>query len=190
MNVILASGSPRRKELLSLITKKFEVIVSDADETFEEGLSIEEQSKHLAYIKAKAVFDKTKEDRIIIGSDTMVLKDEKVYEKPKDKADAVRMLNELKNAKHTVITSLAILIQEGNNYREIIDYDTTDVYFKDMTAEEINKWIDTNQPYDKAGAYAIQSEFGVFIDKIEGNYFTVVGLPIHKLYDSIKEYLA
>lgn len=172
---------------MDLIGLKYEVIVSNADETFEDGLTIEEQSKRLGYIKAKAVFEKTKGNRIIIGSDTMVLKDGKVYEKPKDNADAIRMLNELKNSKHTVITSIAVLAEKGGKYIEYVDYDKADVYMKDMTDEEILEWVKKGKPLDKAGAYAVQSEFGVHIEKIDGNYFTVVGLPIHKLYDIIKK---
>lgn len=187
MKYILASKSPRRKELMDLMGLKYEIIVSNADETFENGLSIEEQSKRLGYIKAKAVFEKTIGDRIVIGSDTMVLKEGKVYEKPKDKKDAIRMLNELKNSKHTVITSLAILAEKNGKYTEYVDYDKADVYVKDISAEEILNWIEIGNPYDKAGAYAVQSQFGVYIEKIEGNYFTVVGLPIHKLYDVIKK---
>ena len=97
------------------------------------------------------------------------------------------MLNELKNSKHTVITSLAILAEKDGEYTEYIDYDKADVYVKDISAEEILNWIEIGNPYDKEGAYAIQSQFGVYIEKIEGNYFTVVGLPIHKLYDVIKK---
>lgn len=189
MQIILASQSPRRKELMDLMGLDYKVIVSNADETFEKGLSIEEQSKRLGYIKAKTVFDETKGDRIVIGSDTMVLKDNEIFGKPKDKDDAIRMLNKLKNTDHRVITSLSVLIQDGDKYSEYIDYDIAKVYFKDMTKEEILKWIDEGSPYDKAGAYAIQSKFGVFVDKIEGNYFTVVGLPIHKLYEIIKKYM-
>ena len=172
---------------MDLMGLKYEVIVSNADETFEDGLTIEEQSKRLGYIKAKAVFEKTKGNRIVIGSDTMVLKDGKVYEKPKDNADAIRMLNELKNSKHTVITSIAILAEKDGKYIEYVDYDKADVYMKDMTDEEILEWVKKGKPIDKAGAYAVQSEFGVHIEKIDGNYFTVVGLPIHKLYDIIKK---
>jgi septum formation protein len=190
MKIILASKSPRRKELLEVMgVKDFEVIVSNADETFKEELTIEEQSKRLGYIKAKAVFDETKGDRIVIGSDTMVIKDNKIFGKPKDKDDAIIMLKELKNSKHTVITSITVLIQDGEEYSEYIDYDKADVYFKDITDKEIEKWIDEGNPYDKAGAYAIQSKFGVFVNKIDGNYFTIVGLPIHKLYDVIKKYI-
>ena len=189
MKIILASQSPRRKELMDLMGLNYEVIVSHADETFEDGLTIEEQSKRLGYIKAKAVFDKTQGDRIVIGSDTMVLKGNEVLEKPKNKEDAIRMLNLLKNIDHRVITSLTVLIQDGDKYTEYVDYDIAKVYFKDMSEKEILKWIEEGNPYDKAGGYAIQSKFGVFVDKIEGNYFTVVGLPIHKLYDVIKNYI-
>lgn len=190
MRVILASGSPRRKELMDTLGVDYEVIVSNADETLEEGLALEEQSKKLGYIKAKAVFDETSGDRIIIGSDTMVVKDNKIYGKPKDKQDAINMLNELKNDKHQVFTSLAILVQKGEEYKEYIDCDTTEVYFSDMTEAEIEKWVDSGEAYDKAGAYGVQSsKFAVFIDKINGNYATIVGLPIHKVYNVLKNYI-
>lgn len=190
MRVILASGSPRRKELMDMLGIDYEVIVSNADETLEEGLVLEEQSKKLGYIKAKAVFDETSGDRIIIGSDTMVVKDAKIYGKPKDKQDAISMLNELKNNKHQVFTSLAILVQKGEEYKEYIDCDTTEVYFSDMTEAEIEKWVDSGEAYDKAGAYGVQSsKFAVFIDKINGNYATIVGLPIHKVYNILKNYI-
>ncbi len=188
MRIILASKSPRRKELMDLLKIKYEIIVSNADETHKKSLTIEDESKRLAYIKAKKVFDETSGNRIVIGSDTMVLMDRKVYEKPKDEADAKRMLQELQGNKHEVITSLCALIEENGEYKEFIDYDKANVYIKNMSDEEINKWIEIGKPLDKAGAYAIQSEFCVFIEKIEGNYTTVVGLPIHKLYDVIKIY--
>lgn len=188
MKIILASQSPRRKELMDLLKVDYEVIVSHVDETLEKGLTIEEQSKRLGYIKAKSVFDQTQGDRIVIGSDTMVVKGQEILGKPKDKQDAIRMIQLLQNAEHQVITSLAVLIQEGESYQEYIDYDVTKVHIKKMSEEEIKKWIEKDSWQDKAGAYAIQSEFGVFVDKIDGNYFTVVGLPIHKLYDVIKSY--
>lgn len=190
MRVILASGSPRRKELMDMLGIDYEVIVSNADETLEEGLVLEEQSKKLGYIKAKAVFDETSGDRIIIGSDTMVMKNGKLYGKPKGREDAIRMLNELKNDKHQVFTSLAILVQKGDTYQEYIDCDVTEVYFSDMTEAEIEKWVDSGEAYDKAGAYGVQSsKFAVFIDKINGNYATIVGLPIHKVYNILKNYI-
>lgn len=189
MKIILASQSPRRKELMDLLGIPYEICVSHVDESLEEGLTIEEQSKRLAYVKAKAVFDKTEGNRIVIGADTMVVKDDQIFGKPKDKADAVKMLKQLKNAKHTAITGLAVLIQNGDKYIEYNDYDETDLYLKDMTDKEIDEWIEEGKPYDKAGAYAVQEKFAVFIDKIDGNYCTVMGLPIHKLYDVIKKYI-
>ena len=189
MKVILASKSPRRKELMDLLNIDYEVIVSNADETLEEGLSLKEQSKRLGYIKAKAVFDETSGDRIVIGSDTMVLKGDKLYGKPKDKQHAIEMLKNLSNSKHEVFTSLAILVQKGNEYREYIECDIADVYFSNISDEEIEKWLATGKAYDKAGAYAIQEKFGVFIDKIDGNFSTVIGLPINKVYKVLKEYI-
>ena len=190
MRVILASGSPRRKELMDMLGIDYEIKVSNADETLEAGLSFEEQSKRLGYIKAKAVFDETSGDRIVIGSDTMVMKNGKLYGKPKDREDAICMLKELKNDKHQVFTSLAILVQKGNEYKEYIDCDTTDVYFTDITEREIERWVDSGEAYDKAGAYGVQSsKFTVFIDKIDGNYTTIVGLPIHKVYQILKQYI-
>jgi septum formation protein len=89
---------------------------------------------------------------------------------------------------HQVITSLCVLTQKEGRFKEYLDYDIAKVYIKDMTQKEIEKWVDEDNPIDKAGAYAIQSQFCVYIDKIEGNYTTVVGLPLHKLYEVIKEY--
>ena len=189
MRIILASQSPMRKELLKQMGLDFKVIVSNAEETLEEGLKIEEQSKKLAYIKAKTVFDETKGDRLIIGSDTMILKDNEVLGKPKDKQDAINMLKKLKNISHRVITSLCVLIEKDGEYKEFVDYDITKVFFKDMTDEEILKWIEIGNPYNKAGGYAIRSPFCVFVEKIEGNITTVQGLPVHKLYDIIKSYI-
>ena len=189
MKVILASKSPRRKELMELLGIDFEIMVSEADETLEDGLNLEEQSTKLGYIKAKAVFDQTIGDRIVIGSDTLVVKDGKLLGKPKDREDAISMLNLLKNDKHQVITSIAILVQKDGKYEEYLDYDVTDVYVNDMSQKEIEKWVKSGKADDKAGAYAIQSEFGVFIDKIEGNYSTVIGLPINKVYNILKDYI-
>lgn len=186
MKIILASKSPMRKELLKQMGLEFEVVVSNADETFEEGLSLEEQSKRLAYIKAKTVFEETDGDRVIIGSDTMILKDNVAYGKPKDKQDAIDMLNKLKNTYHTAITSLCVLVEKDGEYKEYLDYDTTKVYFKDMTEEEILNWLEIGKPYYLAGAYALRSPFCVFVDKIEGNITTVQGLPTHKLYEILK----
>lgn len=189
MKVILASKSPRRKELMDLLGIDYEIMVSDVDETLEEGLSLEEQSKKLGYIKAKAVFDKTSGDRIVIGSDTLVVKDGKLFGKPKSRENAINMIEDLKNDKHQVITSIAILVEKDGKYEEYLDCDITDVYVSDMSKEEIESWIDTGKAYDKAGAYAIQLEFSKHIEKIDGNYNSVIGLPINKVYKVLKNYI-
>ena len=191
MKLILASGSPRRKELLSLITSNFEVQVSGADETLKEGLTPQEQVERLAYKKAKEVFEKTTGDRIVIGSDTIVTKNMKRYGKPRDKADAKEMIKELLEGDrvHSIMTGLSILIEENGEIKEYKTHDEIKVYLKEMTDAEIDKWIDSGNAMDKAGAYGIQNEFCVFVEKIEGNYNSAVGLPIQKVYDVIKNYI-
>lgn len=189
MRVILASGSPRRKELLKSITQDFEVIVSNSDESFQEGLIIEEQSKRIAYLKAKTVFNQTQGDRIVIGADTMVLKNGAIYGKPKDKEEAFQMLSNLQNDMNEVLTGMSILIEKDGVQREYNDYDIGKVYISPIEEKEIQNWINSGKAMDKAGAYAVQEEFGKFIEKIEGNYATVVGLPIHKVYQVMKQYL-
>lgn len=189
MRVILASSSPRRKELLKLIVPKFDVIVSKADENLENGLSVEEQVTRLSYIKAKSVFDKTEGDRIVIGSDTIVTKNNKIYGKPRNIEHAKQMIKELlvEDKTHKIMTGLSILIQKDGEYNEYNTFDKVKVYLKSISDDEIEKWINTGNAMDKAAAYGIQNEFCVFIDKIEGNYTSAVGLPTHKLYDIIKE---
>lgn len=186
MKIILASASPRRKELLEMIGLNFEVKTSNVDETLISDLSIEEQSKRLADIKAKAVFDETEGNRAVIGSDTMVIKDNKIYGKPRSREEAKGMLKVLKGSEHIVITSICVIAEINGKYSEQIDYDVTEVHLKEMTEEEINKWLDTGEAFDKAGAYAIQGEFGVYVEKMNGNFYSVMGLPIHKLYDMLK----
>lgn len=191
MRIILASGSPRRKELLELITPKFEIIVSGIDEKLEEGLTLQEQSTRLAYIKAKDIYEKTNGNRIIIGSDTIVTRNGKIYGKPKDRNHAKKMIKELLEGDktHSIITGLCVIIEKDGEYKEYKTFDEVKVFLKDMSDKEIDKWINTGHAMDKAGAYGIQNEFCVFVDKIEGNYTSAVGLPTHKLYDIIKEYI-
>ncbi len=186
MKVILASGSPRRKELLEMMGIKFEIKTSDVDETLLPNLSIEEQSKRLAYIKAKAVFDEIDGDRVIIAADTLVVKDNKIYGKPHSKEEAIEMLKDLNNSEHIVITGICTISEVNGEYLEQIDCAITEVRLKYILDEEINRWIDTGMAYDKAGAYAIQGEFGIHVEKINGNFYSVMGLPIHKLYDMLK----
>ena len=188
MRIILASQSPRRKELLKMVVPEFDVIVSKADESLEDGLKTSEQASSISYLKAKTVFDETTGDRIVIGSDTMVVKNEKIYGKPKSRENAKEILKELLigDRTHTVVTGLCVLVQKGDEYKEYITFDEAKVCFKEMSDVEIEKWIDTGKAMDKAGAYSLQDEFGRHIEKIDGNFFTVIGLPVHKLYDILK----
>lgn len=189
MRIILASGSPRRRELLDFINIPYEVIVSSADETLKDSISIEEQSKSLAYKKAESVFSKISGDKLVIGADTLVLKDGKVYGKPADLKDAKNMLQQLQGETHKVITSYAILVEKEGKVEQIIDYDLTEVKVSKMTLQEIEEYISNEEVLDKAGSYAIQSSFSKFIENINGNYTTVLGLPINKIYQAIKQYL-
>ena len=191
MRIILASGSPRRKELLSMFVPEFEVIVSNADESLEEGIIPEDQVMRLSYIKAKSVYDKLEGDRIVIGSDTIVVKNNKIYGKPKSKEEAKQMIKELLEGDktHYVMTGLSVLIMDGDIEKEFKTYDKVKVYFGDISDEEIDWWVNSGKAIDKAGAYGIQDGFCVFIDKIEGNYSSVVGLPTHRLYEIIKDYI-
>ncbi|MBQ2938452.1 MAG: septum formation protein Maf [Clostridia bacterium] len=191
MKIILASASPRRKELLELIVPKFEIMVSGIDEKLEEGLTLQEQVTRLAYAKSKDIYEKTNGDRIIIGSDTIVTKNGKIYGKPKDRNHAKQMIKELLEGDktHSIITGLSVIVEKEGKYKEYKTYDEVKVFLKDISDKEIDKWIDSGKAMDKAGAYGIQNEFCVFVDKIEGNYTSVVGLPTHKLYDIIKEYI-
>lgn len=188
MKIILASASPRRRDLLQLVVPKFDIIVSNEEEKIIDGLTMQEQVTRLAYIKARDVFNRTKGDRIIIGSDTIVTKNNKIYGKPHDRNNAKEMIKELLDGDkiHSVITGLCVIIEENGKYKEYKTYDEVKVYLKDISEKEIEKWLDTGKALDRAGAYGIQDEFCVHIDKIEGNYTTVVGLPVHKLYDILK----
>ena len=191
MKVILASQSPRRKELLKLIVPNFEILVSNEEEKLNSELSIEEQVIEIAYTKAKNVYNRTEGERIVIGSDTIVTKDGKIYGKAKNREHAKEMIKELINGNkmHHIITGLCVLIEENGELKEYKTADIVNVYLKDITDEEIDRWLDTGNAMDKAAAYGIQNEFCVHVDKIEGNYTSALGLPTHKVYDIIKEYI-
>lgn len=190
MKIILASKSPRRKELLSLITKEFEVVVSSSDETVDASLTPVEQVKEIAKQKAEDVFDKISGDCVVIGSDTIVVSsNDEILGKPKDEADAKRMLKILSDDIHQVMTGLAVIIREGDKVQKYECVDIAEVHILPLFEDDVQRWLDTGNAWDKAGAYAVQQEFGVHIDEINGNYATVIGLPIHRLYPIIKPYV-
>lgn len=190
MKVILASQSPRRKELMDRLHISYDVIVSGADETLQEGLSVEEQSKRLAYIKGQTVYERTKQmgDRIIISSDTMCLKDGILYGKPKTRQEAIRNFKEFSGKEQEVVTSLAIFIEKEGTLEVIQEVNRTKVTFTTMSEEDIQICLANEEVYDKAGGYHINGFSGVYIEKIEGNIMTVLGLPLYKVYEVLKKY--
>ncbi|MBQ4276085.1 MAG: septum formation protein Maf [Lachnospiraceae bacterium] len=187
--IILASKSPRRKELLENIGIKPLIIVSDADENIDES-NPEELVKKLSHIKAQAVYDKIKadktiglhEDDYIIGADTIVYANGNVLGKPKDKDDARAMIKTLSGSVHSVYTGFTLIDSEGNTVSKAVE---TKVYVYEMSDSEIEDYISTDEPYDKAGAYGIQGLFGKYVEKIEGDYNNVVGLPVSAIYNTL-----
>ena len=193
MNIILASASPRRRELMKMLNIPFEVIVVPHEEKLNKRKSVYNQCLDIAYQKATEVFDKETENNndnfIVIGSDTIVVHDKKIYGKPHNYEEAFNMIKKLSGTSHEVVTSLVLLISKnGKKYEEKI-YEVCKVYVDEMSDCEINEWIANSDPYSKAGGYAIQEEFGKYITKIEGDYFTVVGLPLNRLHKLLKKYL-
>lgn len=179
--IILASASPRRRELLSLTGLSFEIIVTDADETIDETLSPEETVKLLSFKKASSI----KEDGIIIGADTVVSIGSDILGKPKDKNDAKRILNLLSGKTHQVYTGVTI---KEKDYVDTFCV-KTDVEFFALSEKEIEEYVSKSECYDKAGAYGIQGFGGLFVKEIHGDYNNVVGLPVAKVYRKIKELL-
>lgn len=178
--LILASNSPRRKELLSLITTDFIVRAADVDETLPDGISAEKAVVYLSELKAKAVFNGVD---TVLGADTIVVLDGEILGKPRDDEEAFSMLRALSGRKHSVYTGVTILSQNGEHsfYRE------TEVFFNELSDEEIWAYIKTGECRDKAGAYGIQGYGSRFVSKINGDYFNVVGLPVSAVYQAIKE---
>lgn len=179
--IILASKSPRRLDILRSHGYEPVVLPVDADESLPEGIDMESAVRLLALKKARACFDivSGKDEYsgcIIIGADTIVYKDE-IMGKPEDRQDAFRMLDAIRGTCHYVSTGVAFI--DVDSGKETVVNDVTAVYCRNYTDEDIEAYLDTDEPYDKAGAYAIQGIFGKHIDHIEGDYENVVGLPFH-----------
>lgn len=180
-NIILASGSPRRQQFFKDLDIDFKIDLKPVDEVYPLELKGSEITDYLADLKSKA-FTALNENDVLITSDTIIWLNEKALGKPKNENDAFLMLKELSNTTHEVITSISI---KTKNSQKIIN-DITTVTFKTLSDDEINYYIKNYKPFDKAGAYGIQEWIGyIGIDKIEGSYFNVVGLPVHKLYDEL-----
>ena len=186
MQWILASASPRRKELLAELIDNFDIIPSQADENLEGDFTPESLVKALAELKAKEVALRPENaGKMIIGSDTVVAFDGKVLGKPKDEADAFRMLKMLSGKAHAVYTGVCFACQGENGYLADVRAAKTDVYFENLTDEWIAEYIRGGSPMDKAGAYGIQD--GGLVQRIEGSYTNVVGFPIELVKEMMKD---
>ena len=187
MKLILASASPRRKELLGKIGLEFNIIPAKGEEVVTKNLPWE-VVEELSFQKAKEIADMQMEECIVIGSDTIVAKGEKIMGKPKDEADAYQMLSEIAGDVHQVYTGVT-LIRTGKEPKVITFAEKTDVHLYPMSDEEIYAYFATKDPMDKAGAYGIQGDFAIHVKGIEGDYYNVVGLPIGKVYQELKQML-
>jgi len=183
--LILASGSPRRQQLLQNLGLDFEVRPSFLEEFYPEELGMTAIPVYLAQLKAESVKDELKENELLITADTIVWKDEKVLQKPKSRDEAIFILKSLSGCQHQVITGMHLL----SLGKKVSFHAVTEVWFDDLSDEEIFFYVDNYKPYDKAGAYGIQEWIGyVGVNKIEGSFYNVMGLPVHKLYQYLKEF--
>ena len=189
MKVILASGSPRRRELLKSIYSNFEVITSDADESISD-CEPDKLVEELSYRKAKAVYDKVydelDEDYMVIGADTIVYYDGEVLGKPIDSDDAKDMLSMLSNRTHQVYTGVTVIARVSCFKTSFSFSEKTDVTFYPIDSFEIADYVKTGSCLDKAGSYGIQDEFCKHVKKIDGDYNNVVGLPVSRFYQELK----
>ena len=182
-SIILASGSPRRQQFLKELNIPFSIKLFDVDEVYDPKLIKEEITNYLAELKAKPFDRIIKDNELIITSDTIVWFKDKALGKPKNRQESFKMLSALSGNTHEVISSISF--KTKNTVNTI--HDCTKVYFKKLSPEEINFYIDNFQPFDKAGSYGIQEWIGyIGVEKIEGNYSNVMGLPLPKLYDFLK----
>ncbi len=183
--IILASGSPRRKQLLEWAEVPFDILVKETAETWPPGLAIPEVPVFIARNKALAVKGPATDGRTILAADTVVVLGEEIIGKPRDRADAIGILSRLAGQRHEVITGVVLLRGE----EEVSFYDRTAVWFHPLSLPEIEGYVDRYQPYDKAGAYAIQEWIGVVgIKSIEGDFYNVMGLPVSRVVQALRKW--
>lgn len=183
--LILASNSPRRQQLLKEAGFEFSVMVKDTNEDFPATMHPTEVPAFLAHKKAEA-FKQELDNQIILTADTIVVIDNEILNKPKDANEASLMLKKLSGRQHQVITGVCVMTKESTqNFIDIAN-----VFFRELTNQEIEYYINTCKPFDKAGAYGVQDFIGmVGIPRMEGSYFTVMGLPVHRVYDALKQFM-
>jgi len=184
--IYLASQSPRRKELLELITPDFQVVPAYVDETVPDNITIQNTAEYLSCIKANELYNTISDGDIIIGADTIVVLDGVIFGKPVDENDAFAMLKTLSGKTHEVITGVTLLGKNKDVKKEMSFSCVTQVTFYSLTESEIVEYVKSQEPLDKAGAYGIQGLGSRFVGKINGDYFNVVGLPVSKLYHELR----
>ena len=185
MNIILASQSPRRRELLERMgIRKFDVIASDADETMEEGLTPARQVERLSRVKAEAVAARVGPEDLVIAADTVVALEGTILGKPADEDDAFRMLSALSGMRHQVHTGVTV----AQNGRFLTRHEATSVDFRTLAPEDVEHYIATGECLDKAGAYGIQGYGCLLVEGIVGDYYNVMGLPVALLAEMLKEF--
>lgn len=177
MNIILASGSPRRRQLLEQLGLSFTVQSSDVDESVKPGLSPAAMVEQLSLRKGQAVAERVGPDSLVLAADTVVALGDAVLGKPQDRAKAVSMLTSLSGKTHQVYTGVTLL----GGGRRVTEHETTAVTFRSLSREEIVAYVDTGEPMDKAGAYGIQGYGALLVERLEGDYFNVMGLPLCRL---------
>ena len=185
-NIILASASPRRRELLDMVGIPFSVCPSQGEEQIR-GSSPKEVVEELCEQKAREVFLKTSGEVLVIGADTVVAAEGNILGKPKNRKEAIQMLKKLQGASHEVYTGVTMLSRDENGEQQKTFHVMTAVEFYPMSEEEIESYVDTEEPMDKAGAYGIQGKAGIFVKEIRGDYNNVVGLPVARLYQELKQ---
>ncbi len=185
LKVVLASASPRRKELIKLIFDDFTVLPAECDETLPDGINAVEAVEYLSRIKNNATKELLNGDELVISADTVVVVDGEILGKPTDKDDARRMIKLLNSRIHQVYTG--ITISQGE--KSVTFNEKTDVEFLPLTEKEIEDYISTSEPYDKAGAYGIQGKASLLIKGIKGDYFNVVGFPVSRLNRELSAFL-
>jgi septum formation protein len=184
--IVLASQSPRRKQLLEWAEIPFDVIVKETDELYPTDLSVRDVPVYIARNKALAVQLELSHDRIILAADTIVVLNDQIIGKPKDREEAIRILSSLSGQKHLVITGVVLLTGED----EIAFADITEVWFHKLSHEQISFYVDKYKPYDKAGAYAIQEWIGVTgIKSVNGDFYNVMGLPVSRVLQELRKWI-
>lgn len=184
MKIVLASASPRRRELLKVITDEFDAVSTNADESLPDGIAPDCAAEYLSGIKAESVL-KDYPDSIVLGSDTTVICGDSILGKPSNRSECREFLKMLSGKTHYVITGCTIAFRDKQSRFSV----KTEVTFRDLSEDEIEKYISTDEPYDKAGGYAVQGKGALLIEKINGDYFNVVGLPISRLNIELKKFM-